>query len=110
MAASVGGAGSKGERLYDRAAARLPSMWEFDGDEPARKRWMPAHRSISKPDEMACYLACAPPTPSSSICSALPDAAQITRGAPRGLCSAPRPVPSVLQPAGTEVGTQERRG
>lgn len=54
------GPGAKGERLYDRAAARLPSAREFDGDEPIRQRWMPARRSIAKPDEIAYYLACAP--------------------------------------------------
>lgn len=31
--------------------------WEFDGDEPTRQRWMLARRSISKPDEIAYYLA-----------------------------------------------------
>lgn len=54
------GDGAKGRRLYDWAAARLPSVWEFDGDEPTRQRWMLARRSINKPDEIAYYLACAP--------------------------------------------------
>ena len=54
------GPGAKGERLYDWAAARLPAVWEFDGDEPTRQRWMLARRSIAKPDEVAYYLACAP--------------------------------------------------
>ncbi|GAA1017598.1 hypothetical protein GCM10009564_55380 [Streptomyces thermogriseus] len=54
------GQGAKGERSYDWAAARLPAIGEFDGDEPARQRWMLARRSISKPDEIAYYLACAP--------------------------------------------------
>ncbi|MFD8386091.1 hypothetical protein ACFV2X_47615 [Streptomyces sp. NPDC059679] len=35
-------------------------MAEFGGGEPIRQRWMPARRTIGKPDEMACYLACAP--------------------------------------------------
>ena len=54
------GPGAKGERLCDWAAARLPAVWEFDGDEPTRQRWMLARRSIAKPDEVAYYLACAP--------------------------------------------------
>ncbi|MFE2094906.1 IS701 family transposase [Streptomyces sp. NPDC059460] len=54
------GSGAKGERFYDWAAARLPAVWEFDGDEPTRQRWMPARRSIAKPDEIAYYLASAP--------------------------------------------------
>ena len=53
------GPGAKGERFYDWAAARLPAVWEFDGDEPTRQRWMLARRSLSKPDEIAYYLACA---------------------------------------------------
>jgi hypothetical protein len=32
------GSGAKGERFYDWAAARLPAVWEFDGDEPTRQR------------------------------------------------------------------------
>nr|WP_329529402.1 hypothetical protein [Streptomyces sp. NBC_01462] len=35
-------------------------MWEFDGDEPTRQRWMLARRSIAKPEEIAYYLACTP--------------------------------------------------
>jgi SRSO17 transposase len=54
------GPGAKGERFYDWAAARLPAVAEFDGAEPTRQRWMLARRSISKPDEIAYYLACAP--------------------------------------------------
>ncbi|WP_443034431.1 IS701 family transposase [Streptomyces sp. BE303] len=54
------GSGAKGERLYDWAAARLPAVWEFDGDEPVRQHWMLARRSIARPDEIAYYLACAP--------------------------------------------------
>ncbi|GAA3476048.1 hypothetical protein GCM10018966_005750 [Streptomyces yanii] len=54
------GNGAKGERFYDWAAARLPAVWEFDGDEPTRQRWMLARRSIAKPDEIAYYLASAP--------------------------------------------------
>ncbi|WP_344559663.1 IS701 family transposase [Kitasatospora saccharophila] len=54
------GFGAKGERLYDWAAARLPAVWEFDGDQPTRQRWMLARRSLTKPDDVAYYLACAP--------------------------------------------------
>ncbi|MFJ5123492.1 hypothetical protein ACIP82_37770, partial [Kitasatospora sp. NPDC088548] len=54
------GSGAKGERLYDWAAARLPAVREFDGDEPIRQRWMLARHSIARPDEIAYYLACAP--------------------------------------------------
>ncbi|WTU62373.1 IS701 family transposase [Streptomyces sp. NBC_00056] len=55
------GHGAKGERYYDWAAARLPAVWEFDGNEPTRQRWMLARRSITKRDDIAYYLACAPP-------------------------------------------------
>lgn len=54
------GSGAKGERFYHWAAARLPAVGEFDGDEPTRQRWLLARRSITKPDEIAYYLACAP--------------------------------------------------
>ena len=54
------GSGARGERSYDWAAARLPAVWEFDGDEPTRQRWMPARRSITRPDEIACCPASAP--------------------------------------------------
>ncbi|WP_354388156.1 hypothetical protein [Streptomyces atratus] len=54
------GDGAKGPRLYDWAAARLPVVWEFDGDEPTRQRWMLSRRSITKPEELAYFLASAP--------------------------------------------------
>ena len=54
------GPGAKGERFYDWAAARLPAMAESGIDEPTRQRWELARRSISRPDEIAYYLACAP--------------------------------------------------
>ncbi|MFD1658690.1 hypothetical protein ACFSL4_10820 [Streptomyces caeni] len=54
------GPGAKGERYCDWVAARLPAVREFDGDGPARQRWMPARRSITKPDEIAYRLARAP--------------------------------------------------
>lgn len=30
---------------------RLPAVWQFDGDEPTRQRWMLSRRSIVKPDD-----------------------------------------------------------
>ncbi|MFJ9703896.1 hypothetical protein [Streptomyces sp. NPDC101234] len=54
------GPGAKGERVYDWAAARLPVVWEFDGDQHTHQRWMPARRSITRPEEIAFYLAFAP--------------------------------------------------
>ncbi|MFE0510716.1 hypothetical protein [Streptomyces sp. NPDC058964] len=54
------GPGAKGERLYDRAAARLPAVTESGVDEPTWQRWVPARRGISRPDEIAYCLACAP--------------------------------------------------
>ncbi|MDX3764100.1 IS701 family transposase [Streptomyces sp. AK02-04a] len=54
------GPGAKGERFYDWAAARLPAPGESDVHEPTRQRWVLARRSISRPDELAYYLACAP--------------------------------------------------
>uniref|UniRef100_UPI0038517364 IS701 family transposase n=1 Tax=Streptomyces triticiradicis TaxID=2651189 RepID=UPI0038517364 len=53
------GPGAKGERLYDWAAARLPAVPEPGTGEPTRQRWVLARRSISRPDEIAYYLACA---------------------------------------------------
>jgi SRSO17 transposase len=56
------GDGAKGPRVYHWAAVRLPSVAEFDyqGDVPHRMRWALARRSISKPDEIAYYLAYTP--------------------------------------------------
>lgn len=54
------GAGAEGARIYDRAAARLPSIDDFDGDEPTHDRWVLARRSLARPDEIAYYLAYAP--------------------------------------------------
>ncbi|GAB7111117.1 hypothetical protein JCM4814A_94360 [Streptomyces phaeofaciens JCM 4814] len=51
--------GTAGRTENDWAAARLPSVWEFDGDEPTRQRWMLARRSIAKPDEIALPGQCA---------------------------------------------------
>lgn len=77
------GPGAKGERFYDWAAARLPAVAEPDGGEPARQRWMLARRSISKPDEIAYYLACAHWTPASPTWSESPDADGRSRSASR---------------------------
>ncbi|MEU2982747.1 IS701 family transposase, partial [Streptomyces hirsutus] len=54
------GPGAKGERSYDWAGALLPVVEERDGDKPTRRRWMLARRSISRPDEIAYFLASAP--------------------------------------------------
>jgi SRSO17 transposase len=56
------GDGAKGTRVYHWAAVRLPAFAEFDyqGEVPHRTRWALARRSISKPDEIAYYLAYAP--------------------------------------------------
>jgi len=56
------GDGAKGPRVYHWAAVRLPAVAEFDyqGEVPHRMWWALARRSISKPDEIAYYLAYAP--------------------------------------------------
>ncbi|MFE7112627.1 IS701 family transposase [Streptomyces sp. NPDC057575] len=56
------GDGAKGPRVYHWAAVRLAAVAEFDyqGEVPYRMRWALARRSISKPDEIAYYLAYAP--------------------------------------------------
>ncbi|MDG5809329.1 IS701 family transposase [Streptomyces ossamyceticus] len=56
------GDGAKGPRVYHWAAVRLPAVAEFDyqGEVPHRMRWALARRSMSKPDEIAYYLAYAP--------------------------------------------------
>ncbi|WP_328891081.1 IS701 family transposase [Streptomyces sp. NBC_00316] len=56
------GDGAKGPRVYHWAAVRLPAVAEFDyqGEVPHRIRWALARRSISRPDEIACYLAYTP--------------------------------------------------
>ncbi|MER6821271.1 IS701 family transposase [Streptomyces cellulosae] len=56
------GDGAKGPRVYHWAAVRLPAVTEFDyqGAVPHRMRWALARRNISKPDEIAYYLAYTP--------------------------------------------------
>ncbi|MFH8893534.1 IS701 family transposase [Streptomyces sp. NPDC017949] len=56
------GEGAKGPRLYHWAALELPTVTEFDyqGQAPARRRWALARRSLSKPEEIAYYLAYTP--------------------------------------------------
>ncbi|MDO0914129.1 IS701 family transposase [Streptomyces sp. DT2A-34] len=56
------GDGAKGPRVYHWAAVRLPAVAEFDyqGEVPYRMRWALARRSISKPEEIAYYLAYTP--------------------------------------------------
>ncbi|GAU71533.1 transposase [Streptomyces sp. NBRC 110611] len=56
------GNGAKGPRNYHWAALELPTVAEFDyqGETPVRRRWALARRSISKPEEIAYFLAYAP--------------------------------------------------
>ncbi|WP_052412090.1 IS701 family transposase [Streptomyces mutabilis] len=54
------GDGAKGPRVYDWAAVQLPVIEDFDGERPTRRRWALARRSISRPDQIAYYLAYAP--------------------------------------------------
>ncbi|MEU1517675.1 IS701 family transposase [Streptomyces sp. NPDC005811] len=56
------GDGAKGPRVYHWAAVRLPAVAKFDyqGEVPHRMRWALARRSISKPVEIAYYLAHTP--------------------------------------------------
>ncbi len=56
------GNGAKGPRLYHWAALELPTVAEFDyqGEVPVRRRWALARHSLSKPAELAYFLAYAP--------------------------------------------------
>nr|WP_107050135.1 IS701 family transposase [Streptomyces bicolor] len=54
------GDGAKGPRVYDWAAVQLPVIEDFDGERPTHHRWALARRSISRPDQIAYYLAYAP--------------------------------------------------
>ncbi|WP_425540905.1 IS701 family transposase [Streptomyces coeruleorubidus] len=54
------GDGAKGPRVYDWAAAKLPAIHDFDGDQPTHDRWVLARRSLARPEEVAYYLAYAP--------------------------------------------------
>lgn len=51
------GAGSKGPRVYDWAARRVAA---YKKDEGIQDLWLMARRSVSRPSEMAYYLAWAP--------------------------------------------------
>ncbi len=51
------GDGAKGPRVYDWAAAKLPT---FEGSDRAHHRWVLARRSLARPEEVAYYLAFAP--------------------------------------------------
>ncbi|MFE2111737.1 IS701 family transposase, partial [Kitasatospora sp. NPDC059463] len=57
------GDGAKGPRMYHWAALELPTVAEFDyqGETPIRRRWALGRRSLSRPDEIAYFLAYAPP-------------------------------------------------
>ncbi|GAA3773323.1 hypothetical protein ACFQ0G_42895 [Streptomyces chiangmaiensis] len=54
--------GAEGPRLYHWAALELPTVAEFDyqGEVPVRRRWALARRSLSKPGEIAYFLAYCP--------------------------------------------------
>ncbi|MER5996314.1 hypothetical protein ABT157_36695 [Streptomyces viridosporus] len=54
------GDGAKGPRVYHWAALQITSIEDFDGELPTHQRWALARRSISKPQEIAYYLAYAP--------------------------------------------------
>jgi SRSO17 transposase len=51
------GNGAKGPRVYDWAAAKLPTI---EGSDPTHCRWVLARRSLARPEEIAYYLAFAP--------------------------------------------------
>jgi hypothetical protein len=51
------GDGAKRPRVYDWAAAKLPTI---EGADPAHHRWVLARRSLARPEEVAYYLAFAP--------------------------------------------------
>lgn len=55
------GDGAKGPRVYDWAAGQLPVIEEFDSGRSTHHHWTLARRSISRPDQIAYYLAYAPP-------------------------------------------------
>lgn len=56
------GAGAKGQREYHWAAVQLRPVAEYDQQDGVliRQRWALARRSLSRPDEIAYYLAYAP--------------------------------------------------
>jgi SRSO17 transposase len=51
------GNGAKGPRVYDWAAAKLPTI---EGPDPTHYRWVLARRGLTSPKEIAYYLAFAP--------------------------------------------------
>ncbi|PIB12302.1 transposase [Streptomyces sp. HG99] len=54
------GDGAKGPRVYYWAALQITPIEDFDDEMPTHQRWALARRSISKPEEIAYYLAYAP--------------------------------------------------
>ncbi|WP_456303096.1 IS701 family transposase [Streptomyces mirabilis] len=54
------GDGAKGPRVYHWAALQITPIEDFDDEMPTHQRWALARRSISKPEEIAYYLAYAP--------------------------------------------------
>ncbi|MFF3404550.1 hypothetical protein ACFYW6_40070 [Streptomyces sp. NPDC002659] len=51
---------AKGPRVYHWAAAEMPAIDTFDGDTPTHRRWVLVRHLLTRPDEIACYLAYAP--------------------------------------------------
>ncbi|GAA2568573.1 MULTISPECIES: transposase [Streptomyces] len=50
------------ERKFHWAGAKLSAIGFLDGDAPTRHRRALARRSPTRPEEIACYFACAPVT------------------------------------------------
>jgi len=55
------GAGTKGERLYDWARLRLVRPRRVGGEAPAGEHWLLVRRSIADPEDLAYFVAFAPP-------------------------------------------------
>jgi SRSO17 transposase len=55
------GAGTKGERLYDWARLRLVQPQRVGGEAPAGEHWLLVRRSIADPEDLAYFVAFAPP-------------------------------------------------
>ncbi|GGT05529.1 hypothetical protein GCM10010271_04580 [Streptomyces kurssanovii] len=73
------GNGAKGPRIYDWAAARLPALDDFDGDQPTHQRWVLARRSLARPDGSPTTSPTHPTAPPSPNSCALPGAAGRSR-------------------------------
>jgi SRSO17 transposase len=55
------GAGTKGARLYDWARLRLVRPRRVGGEAPAGEHWLLVRRSIADPEDLAYFVAFAPP-------------------------------------------------